>query len=404
VQKILRFHAIQSLALITVVAWASSALAVNIRIDYSMDASGFFGDHNPQGTTGAAQATAAMEAAADFYSGILGDTFSAITPPTKQYYSLGGEANWFWKWRFADPETGNTSAMINPQVTADDYVVFVGARDLLGDEAGRGGPGGFVGGFVVRNGQFTSAEKDQITQMTDEFADATTIRGQSTGFSRWGGSIAFDNLKDWHFDRATDPLVGEEDFYSVALHELGHALGLGTSDEWNKLVVERVVEMETERNFTGANVKAILGNTTGGILASSDEDNFPDDDAHWLQTIAMSTVYDGVVTQTPLMVPVLNMGETRRQLTNLDAAALKDIGWEIDLPGGAAASALVDGGDAGGTINSNSFSGSSISSSAISSSTISGSLVAYGVPEPSSLLLFVLGGVVTLLTKPRRFR
>ena len=57
-------------------------------IDYSTDTTGFFGANNPQGATGAAQAKDALEAAAQFYSGVLEDTFTEIAPE-KFYGSLG---------------------------------------------------------------------------------------------------------------------------------------------------------------------------------------------------------------------------------------------------------------------------------------------------------------------------
>ena len=40
------------------------------------------------------------------------------------------------------------------------------------------------------------------------------------------------------------------------------------------------------------------------------------------------------------MVPGLTPTTMRRQLANLDAAASADIGWEIDLPGGASAATV----------------------------------------------------------------
>ena len=368
-QKLIRFHAIQLSTLVMLAVWTTSATAVNIRIDYSMDASGFFGANNPQGATGASQAKAAMEAAADFYSGILGDTFSAITPPTKQFYSLGGEANWFWKWRFSDPVTGNTSAMINPQIAADDYVVFVGARDLLGDELGRGGPGGFVGGKVVKNGQFTDVEQTQITQMTTAFADATTTRGQSTGFSRWGGSIAFDDQVAWHFNHNTDPAALTHDFYSVALHELAHTLGFGTADQWTELL--------DGADFTGANADAnyFPGDTVP--LESAD------DTGHWDSSIT-SLMYDGPALQTPLMAKDLPVA-MRRQLTNIDAAALVDIGWQIDLPNTAAAASFV-------------------STSGSAGSAVVASLRASVVPEPSAIMLGLIVSAAGMLVGPRRKR
>lgn len=378
-QQLLRFHAIQSLALVAVTAWATSALAVNIRIDYSMDASDFFGANNPQGSTGAAQAKAAMEAAADFYSGILGDTFSAIAPPTKSYGTLGGETNWFWKWRFFDPATGNNSATVNPmvdddnQVDADEYVVFVGARDLPGNELGRGGPGTYTE-TMTQNGQFTADENTQIKQMQSDFLDAVSKRGESTGFAGWGGSIAFDSERNWHFDRTTEPGAGTQDFYSVALHELGHTLGLGASKEWDDLVDDE------NFTFTGANAVAAY-DLAGDVPLES-----ADDTAHWDSTIVDSTVYGSGVSQKPLMIPGLDPA-MRYLLTDLDAAALVDLGWEIELQTEAAAA----------TSN---FVSTPSSSGSASFAALSASVA----PEPTGLMLAAVASLFGLFFGSRRQR
>jgi hypothetical protein len=366
------------LVFIAVNASAAAAAAVTVRIDYSCDTTGFFGANNPQGATGGAQAKAAMEAAAQFYSGILADTFSAIDVPEKFHGSQGGEATFFWKRRFLDPATGLNNATLNVDVAANEYVVFVGARDLPGLEAGLGGPGGYVSGFATQNGSFTSAEQSQLDAMRTAFSSDTTKRGETSGFGRWGGSIAFDSLANWHFDHTTNPPATTYDFYSVALHELAHTFGFGASDEWNALV--------SGTNFTGANVKAVFGNSSGAPLASGSTMGDQDNDAHWLQGISESPVYEGAGTQPPIMVPALPKAE-RRLLTNLDAAALADLGWEIALPTGSSAltaSSLSTGGASSGAI--------------LSAAGLSLSIV----PEPTTATLAAFAALALMFRKPRR--
>ena len=165
-QKILRFRTISTFTLIAVAVWANSAAAaITIKLDYSSDTTAkFFGAGNPQGAAAGAQAKAAMDAAAAFYSGILDDTFSTIKTPDKFYGSLGGEASWFWKRRYSDPATGNTISMLRQESVADEFVVFVGARDLPDDKTlGLGGPGS-VTEILSKHGLFTSQESTQITQ------------------------------------------------------------------------------------------------------------------------------------------------------------------------------------------------------------------------------------------------
>lgn len=351
--------------------------AITIKIDYSRDTEGFFGAGNQQGAAAGAQARSAIEAAATFYSTILEDTFSAIDVPTKTFGSKGGEATYFWKRRFLDPQTGLNDAEVNAEIDANEYVVYVGARNLPGSELGNGGPGGFVGGFVHRVGEFTTTESSAITNTVNQFLNASTKRGEANGFARWGGSIAFDE-RVWHFDHTTNPGAGQQDFYSVALHEMAHALGFGIVDEssdktaWEELV--------SGSQFTGANAVASYVPAGNVPLASAD------DTGHWLQAIDASPVYEGTGTQTPLMVPTILPSLRRLLLTNLDAAALADIGWEIDLPGGTA-QALA-------------FSGSGSSSGSLSVAALS----LGNIPEPGCGLLLSMASAWLLVNRRRRFQ
>ncbi|MGD9635817.1 MAG: matrixin family metalloprotease [Pirellulales bacterium] len=364
---------VKGLARLTLFVLAITAVtpvwAINIRIDYSRDGNNFFGAGNPDGATAGAQAKAALEAAAAFYSDALEDTFSSIDVPNKFYGSKGGEATYFWKRRFINPATGLNDAQVNAEFSENEYVIYAGARDLPGDALGLGGPGGFVGGFAVRVGEFTSEESADITATAAQFASESTKRGETSGFGRWGGSLAFDRPTNWHFDHTTNPGATERDFFSVALHELGHTLGLGASDEWNALV--------SGTGFTGANSLRIHSPSGNVPLASAD------DTGHWLQSIDDSPVYEGSGNQKPIMVPSIAPG-VRRHLTNLDAAALADIGWEIDLPGANASAAMLASVD---------LSGGSSSVAALSASI---------TPEPGSVILAVMAASGTALLRKRR--
>jgi len=370
--------------------WTNTAAAITIKIDYSRDDapgpnSKFFGSGNPAGAAAGAQARAALEAAAEFYSDALEDTFSAIEVPSKYLGSKGGQATFFWKRRYFDPSNGANYAEVNPEINANQYVIYVGAHDLAGNAVGLAGPGGYVGGFAARSGELTAQENAEITSIAAQFADESTDRGETSGFGRWGGSLAFDRPTQWHFDHTTspppnntenDPTDDFQDFYSVALHEIAHVLGFGEVDEDDnqKTAWENLVDGTA---FTGSNSLSAYTPTGNVPLASAD------DMSHWEQAIDMSPVYEEIGNQTPLMVPSIGPG-IRRQLTNLDVAALADIGWEIDLPGGSASAATL------ASLN--------VSSGSASFAALSANIV----PEPGSALLISSAASTLLILNSRR--
>jgi hypothetical protein len=158
--------------------------------------------------------------------------------------------------------------------------------------------------------------------ITTNFASAVERRGESTGFGRWGGAIAFDSNPSapWHFNHTTQPSGNVFDFYSVAVHELAHALGFGESDFDGLSAWETRV---SGSSFVGGNAMAQNG---GNPVPLSP------DGGHWANGTA-SVVYGGSTSQEVAMDPDLQNG-TRKRFTELDAAAMKDIGWEvISLPG-----------------------------------------------------------------------
>ena len=288
---------------------AKSAIAINIQINYSYDTTNFFGSGNPHGPAAGAQAKAALEAAANFYSTILTDSFSAIQSPAPFHSSqFDGNVVWQWTENFNNPTTNIAMVVTNATVAADQYVVYAGARSLSGAEPGVGSPGGFSWTSNPA-GLFTVQEINQINSITALFQNQVERRGQASGFARWGGTIAFDNdgSTQWFFDHLGTPSGNVTDFYSVAIHELGHSLGFGAATEWQALV--------NGSNFFGVNSQAQNGSP---VPLSPDL-------AHWIPG-TMSVAYGAATSQEVAMDPNLQNG-TRKQLTVLDAAGLKDIGW-----------------------------------------------------------------------------
>ncbi len=299
-----------TILLVAVLSVRPTAHAVTLVIDYDYDTSDFFGDGNPSGPTAGAQAHAALEAAASFYSGVLNDTFSAIqTPPSFASSQFNGVVFWEWTMNFSHPSAFGDVTLQNQVIPANEYRIYAGAKNI--GTLGIGGPGGYGYSSQPNGGGFTSGEISQINAINDAFEDDVVHREETSGFARWGGAITFDSAgTNWHYNHNTAPPGGANDFFSVAIHELGHALGLGASDEWSDFVFGGF--------FSGPNATSEYGSNPP--VAGS---------GHW-QSSTMSRVYGTNTPQEAAMDPEITTG-TRKRFTQLDAAAAVDIGWEINL-------------------------------------------------------------------------
>jgi hypothetical protein len=271
-------------------AAASPVQALDIQFDYSFDTNNFFVGHLDR--------QAVLEAAAHVFESRLKDVLTGITPSGSNT----------WNAIFERPDTGASQSVVNPTIPAGVLRVYAGGRLLPGNTLGIGGTGGFsVSG-------------------TQAFVDTVRARGQAgallatskTDFGPWGGSITFDLDASWYFD--PDPLTlevfpGQNDFYSVAVHELAHLLGFGTSDSWRTFVSGSV--------FTGPVSRAENGGVNVPLSAEG---------GHWADG-TMDRVATPVMLalQETAMDPSLLQG-TRKYFTELDYAGLDDLGWQVAVP------------------------------------------------------------------------
>lgn len=266
--------------------FSQQSLAINIQFDYSFDTNKFFGN------AGSTQRTI-LETAGQFFASNINDSLTAITPDANNQFNVN----------FSHPGTGASQTVNNLSVPADTLIVYAGGSALGGTTLGQGGPGGF---------SIPSAQ-------SQAFIDNAVSRGQpgalgaastQTDFGPWGGAITFDNdgSTNWYFDTdlSTSADVVNSDFFSVALHELGHLLGIGTSNSWFNLI--------SGSDFTGAASSSVFGG------------NVPlENSGHWLD--GTKGLVNGV-SQEAAMDPSILQG-TRKVFTDLDLAGLADVGWEV---------------------------------------------------------------------------
>lgn len=221
---------------------------------------------------------------------------------------------------FTHPDTGAPGfGLSNFSVAANTLVIYVGGRDLSGNQVGVGGPGGPTGAFARGQGAVTGPTAND--------------------FASWGGAMSFDTKtstgadRNWHFGADSLPGTSQVDFLSVALHELGHVLGFGTSDSLENKVVGGLLQGPASMALYGAPVPMEFS-------AASNRH------AHW---------GDDVTSPPFTAEPVAALGDSlrlgkRSLLTPLDYAGLSDAGWQVPakffgLPGNADGDQDVDGAD-----------------------------------------------------------
>jgi hypothetical protein len=150
-----------------------------------------------------------------------------------------------------------------------------------------------------------------------------TFSQNPTDVAPWGGTLFFDTNEQWNFSTTdSSPSLGKN-FLSVALHEIGHVLGLGITGDfwsWNTLT--------SGDQFEGT----LTASSNQGIKPQISDSGF-----HWSNSVFDSET-TGVFgrphgsTQEPVMRRVAFAAnlDAFAVCTDLELAALQDIGWDLN--------------------------------------------------------------------------
>jgi hypothetical protein len=312
---------------------APSVHAFDIVLDYTYDTGGFFSN---------VTAKAALEAAAADLSAVLTNTLNPVATDVFTGTNGSTTATADWSLYFTNPGTGATEFVSSFTFATDEYRVYVGARLLGGSTLGQGGPGSAGvnfsgGGFseewvgavdaleAISNTAMLRGSGPTIDTLSGSLTLGDTPAAFDLNFGLTVGNLWFDTDSDWHFDHTTAVAAGKSDLYSVALHELIHTLGVGGSQSWN--------DNRSGSTWLGAEGIAEKGGDGVGFLNPA---------ADHLATGTISSTYFGNDTQEVVMDPDLTTG-TRKYLTALDLAVLRDLGFETVSPVPEPASAAAFG-------------------------------------------------------------
>jgi|GEM_PF-6231991 len=316
----------------------SPASAFEIVVDYKYDTNNFFDS---------AEKRAVLEAAAARYSRIIDSELLAID--TDYEIPCGNGVDQLcpsaWRIGFSHPGTGELYQVSTTEsedvdiisIAADEYgfpglqanqwILYAGGGPI--SSAGKGGTAtgaNYTGTYDDENGPMHRGvfPSDPI----DSIMDLPT----------WGGSVAFDTRQAWYFDLDSVPELGSEeiDFYTIALHEIGHALGMSTTwNQWQQHVNgeyyngDEAVAAYNEDNNTSVSQLRLVNNFDSHWQNTSDQQSFIFSAG---EPTRVGTA--GRELQDLLLDPQASFTPdvARFELTNVDVASLRDIGWSTIEP------------------------------------------------------------------------
>ncbi|NER96177.1 MAG: calcium-binding protein [Symploca sp. SIO1B1] len=276
----------------------------NIKFDYRFDdpsngGTGFFNDPERR---------AALDAAAAIWESIIQDDFTPVSI-SNQEEAIAVKNPASIK---LNPQTGEIQSqdvVFIENIKIDDLVVFVGANEHPGETLAFSTP-------------ILSSDNPSLVNRFNN----------PDNFEPWTGIISFDTTpldvtdNGWYFGFNAQVPKNKSDFISVAIHELGHVLGIGNSPAYNKHKEEIV---EGVNIFEGSFSKAVYGAQLDKENKISQDVPLSPDGTHLKANLLNDDFPAEDGTLKALMEPRL-FQEKRIPLTVLDAALLQDIGYQID--------------------------------------------------------------------------
>lgn len=324
-----RFHI--AIFVLTLAAASTRAWGVTLTMDYSNDT--FFATHPV--------AKATLEMTATDLGSFLTTALGATTDTSTGTAPDGSSCTFDFKLNYHNPSTAANEliAVQDASLPANQIKVFVGMRALGSGTLGKGGPGDFglsAGGTPVTDSGFTTAVHNAetagnmnlgrgggptIDHITNSIGgNSFTINlGSTLGNLSFNNDTNNDGVTDddatlnsyWQFDRTQPVGANQYDFYSVALHELTHALGFGTSQSWNNDATAAT------HSWSGQQAIALLGTGTDALST---------DNGHIASGTVSTRLSDGSAQQAVMDSAIFN-GQ-RKKFTRLDLAFMRDIGWQ----------------------------------------------------------------------------
>lgn len=315
---------------ITLISLAIPALtlstsAVSIAIDFG--SSSFF----DTSTTDGAAARAAVNKAAQDVSNAITTELNAVSAGAAGYTHSntvnGSTFGITTTLKYNNPNGTGEITSQTPALLANQIIIYAGAKSLSGSTLGVGGPNGSAAN--ISTSFFNTTDLQTAANNASAAATASLGRGGAIIQSSFSGtassvnysfdlaptigSLSFDNDSSttWNFDHtlSAGSFAGKIDLYSVALHEILHAVGIGTYNSWTSKV--------SGTSWTGANAIAANGGSGANLIDSGG--------GHIAENIMSKRISDGV-TQEVVMDPNIT-SNIRKELTEMDLAFLRDIGW-----------------------------------------------------------------------------